>query len=167
MPQRLPRYLIEARHWTVEDAGSLVGIASLGTLIATLAAGFLVRRGVPLFSGLLLAFGITSVAATGIFGLQTPGIILVPLILVMMTGYGLLPGFVFANVPVVAVGPARATLAYGAIAQFGNVGTFAGTPIFAAAYQTAGWPGGAGFVAAMAAAGTALAWVLRGRMGSH
>ena len=160
----LIRYLTEARHWSAADAGSLVGAVSLVTLVATLAAGFLVRHRVPLFGGLAVAFVMTAAAGAGVFGAPVPDSTLVPLILVMMTGFGLMPGFVFANVPSVAGTPERAPLAYGAMAQFGNVGTFAGTPVFAAAYQAMGWPGGAGFLVTMAAAGIGLAALLRRSM---
>ena len=160
----LTRHLTESRHWTAAEAGSLVGAASLMTLAATLGAGFLVRHGAPLFGGLAVAFAMTSAAAVGVFSIPAPEFVLVPLVVAMMAGYGLMPGFVFANVPAVAATSERAPLAYGAIAQFGNVGTFAGTPLFAAAYQTAGWPGGAAFVVAMAAAGLGLAAALRRSM---
>ena len=160
----LGRFLLDVRNMSQSGTGNLIAGASLVTLAATLSAGFLVRSGVPLFTGLMLAFVMTSAAAAGVFWLVLPPSGMYLSILVMMAGYGLMPGFVFANVPTVAPTPARAALAYGAIAQFGNVGTFTGTPLFAALYQTLGWPGGAVFVAGLAAGGIALAWTLKERM---
>ena len=81
-----------------------------------------------------------------------------------MAAFGLLPGLAFASVPAVAPTPALAALTYGAIAQFGNIGTFAGTPLFAAFYTHMGWPGGAVFCVVICLAGIACAAAFRNAM---
>jgi hypothetical protein len=56
--------------------------------------------------------------------------------------------------------PRRASFAASAIAQFGNIGTFSGPPLFAAGVATMGWSGGAVFVAATCAIGIFLSYML-------
>ena len=157
----LARLLTQEQGWSAADAGALIGGASMVTLVSTLLAGFLVRRGVPLRAGLSTAFAVVALSAIGVFAFQPADAQLLLLVIALMAGFGLVPGFVFANVPTVAPSPERAALAYGAIAQFGNVGSFAGTPVFAAAYQAMGWSGGAAFVVAVAIAGVVLAGMLK------
>ncbi len=156
----LGRFLNDAQHWSLARTGSFLAAVSFITLGFTLFAGWLVRRGVRVLAGLGTAFVAVALSAVGVFAMQPVEPWLIASIACLMAGFGLIPGFVFANVPSVAPTPARAALAYGAIAQFGNVGSFAGTPVFAAAYQAMGWPGGAVFVASVAFIGLWLAWLL-------
>ena len=157
----LGRYLGEIRGWNHDSVGRFLSLVTLVCLVATLTAGALVRAGVPLFAGLACAFGGLALCAIGIFAAPVSDTQLIVLIIGMMAMFGLLPGFVFANVPLIAPTPDRAALTYGAIAQFGNVGTFLGTPLFAIAYKSAGWTGGALFVSLAALVGIGLASRLR------
>ena len=157
----LGQFLMDAQQWSLARTGNFLAGASFVTLVFTLFAGWLVRRGVTAFAGLTAAFVTIACSALGVFALQLNGAWLVACMVSLMAGFGLIPGFIFANVPTVAPTPARAALAYGAIAQFGNVGSFAGTPVFAAAYQAMGWPGGAVFVVSAAVVGLGLALLLR------
>jgi len=161
----LGRFLIEVHRWSFESAGSFMSFVALVTLTFTLGAGVLVRHGVPLLGGLCVAFTAIGVGGFGIFAIQPQGALLIGLIILMMAGFGLVPGFVFANVPNVAPNAQRAALTYGAIAQFGNVGTFAGTPAFAFLYGHFGWTGGGLFVAGVALVGITLAVMLRRALG--
>ncbi len=153
----LGRFLIEQQGLTEAAAGRWIGFVSLVSLGFTLLAGVLARFGVTLFFGLAGSFLIAAVSAAVIFATGASGLPLSFATIVIMAAFGLMPGFVFANVPTVAPGPAAATLTYGAIAQFGNVGTFAGTPILAVSIDTLGWQGAALFFAAICVAGTMLA----------
>jgi MFS transporter, DHA1 family, inner membrane transport protein len=155
----LGRFLVEIQLWPEARAGSFIAIVSVVSLFFTLAAGWLVRRGIGLASGMGIAAG--TVAATSLitFVLQPGDLVLVPALILMFAGFGLMPGLVFANVPRIAPTPARAVLCYGAIALFGNVGTFAGTPVFAWLQVNFGWPAGAAFVAFIALIGV---WLAKG-----
>ena len=157
----LGRYLVEARHWSLDQAGTFQALVALISLGFTLSAGFMIRFGVSLFMGVTTAFGVLAISAVAVFTDQLPEATLIPTMIVMMASFGLLPGFVFASVPSVAPTAFLTTLTYGAIAQFGNVGTFLGTPIFAAAYKSFGWNGGALFVGTVALIGIALTAKLR------
>ena len=153
-------FLQSAMAWPLSSIGPFMALCSFVSLAFTLAAGFLIRAGLSLFAGFAAAFLGVAVTAIGIFVGQPETIALVPLMLVMMACFGLLPGFAFSSVPEVAPTPVLAALTYSAIALFGNVGTFLGTPIFAASYNAAGWLGGAMFVVTMSAAGICLATLL-------
>jgi predicted MFS family arabinose efflux permease len=157
----LGRYLMEARGWPLADASAFMALAALVPLVATLLAGVLVRQGVGLMAGFLAAFGLIGFCAIGIYVLEPSPTVLQALIIIMMAAFGLLPGFCFANIPKVAPGDAKAALAYSAIAQFGNVGTFIGTPLFAWCFTIGGWPGGASFVVFFAGLGAILAMLLQ------
>ena len=161
----LGRFLIEVHRWSFESAGSFMSFVALITLTFTLGAGVLVRHSVPMLAGLSIAFAAIAVGGFGIFAIQPQGALMVSLIILMMAGFGLVPGFVFANMPNVAPNAQRAALTYGAIAQFGNVGTFAGTPAFAFLYSHFGWTGGGMFVAGVALTGIGLAVMLRRALG--
>ncbi|MFN0191651.1 MAG: MFS transporter [Aestuariivirga sp.] len=156
----LTLYLGTEGQWRPASVGSFMAFASFVSLIFTLSAGFLARWGVTLFQGFAAAFAGLAVTATIIFGFHPGAPVLVAAVLVMMACFGLLPGFAFASVPQVAPEARIAALTYSAIALFGNVGTFLGTPIFAASREMTGWWGGAIFIAAMSAVGTALAALL-------
>ena len=160
----LGRFLIGTQGWNDAQTGSFLAFASLITLVFTLGAGALSRWGVSLFAGLTGAFMVVGLSAVAVFtmGLSNAGV--TAFALLMMASFGLLPGFVFANVPLVAPTPVLAALTYGAIAQFGNVGTFLGTPIFAASYDRFGWTGIGAFIAGASLAGIAMAATLKGAM---
>jgi predicted MFS family arabinose efflux permease len=112
---------------------------------------------------LALAFSGAAAASALVFLADLPTGALTAAIVAMMAAFGLMPGFVFANVPGAAATPERAALAYGAIALFGNVGTFSGTPLFAASYQAGGWPAVFGVIAALCVIGVLLAASVRPR----
>ena len=157
-------FLTNVQQWDQNQVGSYLAFASIITLLFTLGSGFLVRLGVSLFIGLATAFTGLIGTAIGVFILQPQDVLLSILIIVMMACFGLLPGFIFANVPTIASTPVLATLIYGAIALFGNLGTFLGTPLFAISYNIMGWAGGAAFMIAMSMLGLVFAVALNVRI---
>jgi hypothetical protein len=146
--------------WTPAATGSFIALLTLVNLAATLAVGPLARMGLPLIPGLLAAFGIFGVSAGALFWGQHGDGASVLLSVIVMVAFGLMPGLVFVAVPRIAPDPARAAMTYGGIAQFGNLGTFSGTPLFAYAFGEAGWAGGVAFVAAVTLAGVAASLAL-------
>jgi MFS transporter, DHA1 family, inner membrane transport protein len=151
----LGRYLVEVQGWSLSATGSFIAGMTLVNLAATLSVGALVRWGITLKAGMLVSFVALGVSCAAIFllGLGDAGIIAATIL--AMIAFGLMPGFVFVTVPEVAPDASSAAMTYGGIAQFGNLGTFSGTPFFAFAYGQAGWPGGTLFVALVCAAGIA------------
>jgi predicted MFS family arabinose efflux permease len=78
----------------------------------------------------------------------------------MMACFGLLPGLAFANMPRVARSPEQTTLGFSAIALFGNLGTFLGTPLLALFLSAGGWEAVALVLAAISVVGAGLGWAL-------
>ena len=84
--------------------------------------------------------------------------------LVVSAGLGLVQGASFATIPALNPDPADRTLAAGAIAQMGNVGTVLGTPVLAALIAVFGPVALAGFALPICAAGIAVhSWQARRR----
>jgi hypothetical protein len=100
----------------------VVGIAG------SLAAGGLTRIIAP---GALVAGGFVAMAALFAVALALPGLA-APVSVAAMLVSGVVAGGGFAAVPWLNAPDADRALANGALAQLGNIGTFAGTPVLAA-----------------------------------
>jgi predicted MFS family arabinose efflux permease len=149
----LNRHLIDVQGWDAAAAGTFIAAMTLVNLAATLATGWLVGLGMTLRSGMVLAFVTLSVATAMVFTLALPAWLMVACVIAAMAAFGLMPGLVFVHVPKIAPTPALAAMTYGGIAQFGNLGTFSGTPLMAAFLDFGGWPAAALLVALVSAAG--------------
>ena len=149
----LGRYLVEVQGWSAGVTGSFIAGMTLINLAATLAVGAMVRWGIGLKPAMIVSFIVLGFSCAAIFlgSLSDTGIIAATII--AMIAFGMMPGYVFVAVPDVAPDAARAAMTYGGIAQMGNLGTFAGTPLFAFAYGQAGWAGGTVFVVFVCLAG--------------
>jgi MFS transporter, DHA1 family, inner membrane transport protein len=146
--------------WADASVGQFMAFASAITLAFTLLGGWLVRKGITLMQGFGGSFAALAAASFVVFSLRPDGGLLIASIMVMMASFGLLPGLAFANVPRIASQPKDAALTYSAFALFGNVGTFLGTPIFAAAYQSFNWQGGSAFVIVICVVGSIFTYFL-------
>ncbi|MFN8828305.1 MAG: CynX/NimT family MFS transporter [Labrys sp. (in: a-proteobacteria)] len=160
----LNQHLIEIDGFTEVESGALLSVLALLNPVISLATGPLVRAGLDPIRGFVGGFLLIALSASPIFlGLSTP-MMTVVLAGVAMAALGALPGLAFTTLPVVAPDPGRAAQTTGAIAQFGNVGTFSGPPLFALLLSLLGWPGGAVFVIGGCLCGTGLAIALRRSM---
>jgi MFS transporter, DHA1 family, inner membrane transport protein len=151
----LGRYLVEVQGWSAGATGSFIAGMTVVNLAATLAVGVLVRWGVTLKFAMIVSFIVLGSSCAAIFLLQLGDTAIIAATIIAMIAFGIMPGYVFVTVPEVAPDAARAAMTYGGIAQFGNLGTFSGTPLFAFAYGQAGWPGGTIFVIVVCLAGVA------------
>jgi MFS transporter, DHA1 family, inner membrane transport protein len=142
----LGRYLVEVQGWSAGTTGSFIAGMTVVNLAATLAVGAFVRWGVTLKFAMIVSFIVLGSSCAAIFLLQLGDTTIIFCTIIAMIAFGMMPGYVFVTVPEVAPDAARAAMTYGGIAQFGNLGTFSGTPLFAFAYGQAGWPGGTAFV---------------------
>ena len=151
----LGRYLVEVQGWSAAATGSFIAGMTLVNLAATLSVGALVRWGVTLKFAMIVSFVVLASSIAAIFLLQPNNTAVIALTIIAMIAFGMMPGYVFVTVPEVAPDAAKGAMTYGGLAQFGNIGTFAGTPLFAFAYGQAGWPGGTAFVVAVCVSGIA------------
>jgi predicted MFS family arabinose efflux permease len=106
----------------------LAPVLPLVGLAGSLAVGPLTRLVAP---GALVAGGFVVMAAVFAAALALPGLA-APLSVLAMLLSGVIAGGGFAAVPWLNETEAERALANGALAQLGNVGTFAGTPVLAA-----------------------------------
>ena len=163
----LTRYLVDQAGWSAAEAGQFVAALTAVNLVVTLLTGWLVRAGLKFAPGMVSAFAVAALALGFVFvGHPQPLGIMIAATLAMVA-FGTMPGLVFTHVPAVAAGAEGTAMTFGGIAQLGNLGTFSGTPLFALAYQMAGWPGGAAFVATVCAIGAGLAVIVARRMNAQ
>lgn len=153
-------YMASVLGWTSETVGIALAIAPLWSLVFTLASGVLVRWGLGIFTGFAIAFTALAASTIAVFCFQLSQPMFIAAFAVMMACFGLLPGLAFANMPRIAATPERATLAYSAIALFGNLGTFVGTPLLAQVKADWEWTGVAAALVVFCAAGIGLAYAL-------
>jgi MFS transporter, DHA1 family, inner membrane transport protein len=153
----LNRHLISVGGWSAESAGGFIAAMTVVNLAATLSASLFAKAGMTLRGGMILSFAAVALSIAAIFAGGPGDAAVIALTIIAMIGFGLMPGFVFMAVPGIAPSPGEAAMTYGGIAQFGNLGTFSGTPLMAAAFQFAGWAGAAIMLAVVCAIGAALA----------
>jgi MFS family permease len=115
----LPEALVAPWLAPVLPVVGIAGALSAGALVRLVAPGWLVSGG---FVAMAALFGVA---------LAVPGIA-APVSVVAMLVSGMVAGGGFAAVPALNATDADRALANGALAQLGNIGTFAGTPVLAA-----------------------------------
>jgi predicted MFS family arabinose efflux permease len=160
----LGQFLRDVEGWKPEETNAFMSAVSLITLLATLGSGLLVRWGVRLLVANSVLFSGLAMTAVAIFVGQPSSGPAILFMVIMMSCLGSMPGFIMAMVPQAAPTAERAALAFSAIALFGNVGTFSGTPAFAALFRLGGWPAGAAFVVATSVTAIALTAVVQRRL---
>jgi predicted MFS family arabinose efflux permease len=153
-------FMTEVLGWSFDRVGIALAIAPLWSLVFTLLSGVLVRAGLGILTGFAITFSVLAAAVAITFCVPLSAPALIAALAVMMACFGLLPGLSFANMPRIAATPERATLAYSAIALFGNLGTFLGTPLLAQVKVDWGWIGIALTLAVISVMGVFLAWAL-------
>lgn len=135
----LPSYLVQSRGMATDDAGRTVAIVAALGVVGSLAAGWLMRRGVS--SGRLMAVGL--IASTGLAALSFAATVpLLPAVVCLGLSFalgGLVPSAVFASVPLVASDARAIGLINGLIAQAGSLGSLAGPPVLALWIEWVGW----------------------------
>jgi len=111
------------------NAPGIAAALPLISLCGTFAAGFAARAIAP---ALLAAAAFAANIALVLAILALPGAA-IPLALAMFFSMGVVPGAGFAAIPWLNRDLPDRARANGALAQFGNIGTFSGTPLMAAA----------------------------------
>jgi len=136
----LPAYLMESRGLAAEEAGRIVGATTACGIAGSLAAGWMMRRG--LAAGRLAAVGLVASTATAALAFSSG--IEMPLVVVGFAASfaigGLVPAAVFASVPMIAPEPGAIGPTNGLVAQAGSLGSLAGPPLLALWVEWLGWP---------------------------
>jgi predicted MFS family arabinose efflux permease len=134
----LPTFLVEAQGGGSATAGSATALVALSSVLGSLAAGWLLGRGLGpralLAAGLLMPLAsFPVVRAGGSFGAS------VLAAAALLAANGVVVAGVFAAVPRMAAAPDHLAVVNGLIAQLGSAGTLLGPPLFALAVGVAGW----------------------------
>ena len=153
----LPAYLVESRGLEAGTAGRIIATTTAFGIVGSLAAGWMMRRG--LTPARLAAFGLvasTVAAALAFSAAVGPAPAIVGFAASFAFG-GLVPAAAFASVPLVApdaraIGPIN-----GLLAQAGSLGSLAGPPTLALWVEWAGWSAAPLLLLAVAAVGAAAA----------
>lgn len=136
-----------------QQIGFWVGTLSVVSLAATFASGVILKLVKRPTLGLVLSFATLSVCGYLVFALRLPQNATLLFSALLLAAAGLIQGFVFASVPLVATTQEEAARANGGISQLGNLGAFLGAPLFGLFTVTGSWSGGAVFLTACCVAG--------------
>jgi predicted MFS family arabinose efflux permease len=162
----MPLILVTQLHLSVAAAGLFTTAAVAANIVGNIAAGVLLRAGIPVWANVALSFAVYGTASLIIFASGAgAGVIAVTAALTLGIG-GLSPGSIFAAVPRFAPSPALVTPTVGLIQQASNIGQFIGplaTGFFAAHF---GWAAVPFVMIPAACAGLATALGIR-RAGAH
>jgi DHA1 family inner membrane transport protein len=139
----MPLILVTQLHLSVATAGLFTTAAVAANVVGNIAAGVLLRAGIPVWANVALSFAVYGIASVIIFASgASGGVIAVTAALTLGIG-GLSPGSIFAAVPRFAPSPALVTPTVGLIQQASNIGQFIGplaTGFFAAHFGWAAVP---------------------------
>jgi MFS family permease len=136
----MPLILVTQLHASVAVAGLFTTAAVAANIAGNIAAGVLLRLGIPISANIAMSFAVYGLASLIIFASGAgAGVVAVTAALTLGIG-GLSPGSIFAAIPRFAPNPALVTPTVGLIQQASNIGQFAGplaTGFWAAHF---GWP---------------------------
>jgi predicted MFS family arabinose efflux permease len=132
-------YMSKIWLWPESKIGFALFMAPLWSLLFTLGAGWLVRGGVGIASGYAATFATLALSSAVVFLNSESAPFIYVAVAVMFACFGLLPGLTFANMTAVARTPQQVAIGFSAIALFGNLGTFLGTPLLARMEAQGGW----------------------------
>jgi DHA1 family inner membrane transport protein len=139
----MPLILVTQLHLSVAAAGLFTTVAVAANIGGNIAAGVLLRAGIPVWTNVALSFAVYGTAPLILFASGAgAGVIAVTAALTLGIG-GLSPGSIFAAVPRFAPSPALVTPTVGLIQQASNIGQFIGplaTGFFAAHFGWAAVP---------------------------
>jgi predicted MFS family arabinose efflux permease len=134
----LPTFLVERRGAGAAAAGTATAMVALASVLGSVAAGWLLRRGLGLRGlaaiGLLMPLAIwPAMLDEGSLGGSVLGAAL------SLVVNGAVVAAVFAAVPGVVAATDQVAVANGLVAQFGSAGSLLGPPLFAWAVAGQGW----------------------------
>jgi predicted MFS family arabinose efflux permease len=140
--------------------------AKLNRALGNLAAGLLMRRGVPLWKIAAFAFAFAGVAAFGIFAEGWPVALVAGVAALSLAVTGLVPASIFAGAPRVSPAPQLLGITMGLVVQATNLGQLLGPAALGAWVERAGWGAAPALFALVAIAGLAVAAGLRRHVAS-
>lgn len=160
MTTLFPTLLVERMGLTVPDAGRLSALVVLANAAGNVAAGGLMRLGVPLWATAGAGFAAIGLFSLGVFSnLPTAWICLFAAASLAVSGT--IPASIFAATPALAPAPYLVPITLGLIMQASNLGQLLGPAALAAWIERVSWASGWGVFALIGAAGLIVAAALR------
>ncbi|HSV45578.1 MAG TPA: MFS transporter [Ramlibacter sp.] len=134
----MPTYLLEQGMGLTEVSGAVALMIAVNAP-GNMAGGWLLQRGLPLGTLVLVSAAALSTAGFAVFASMPPaGIVIVLGTLLSFFG-GILPGAIYAVVPAVAARHDNLGSVNGLVVQASNIGTLAGPPCAAVLASGSGW----------------------------
>jgi MFS family permease len=151
----LPAYLVDNRGLAPADAGQIAAVATAFAIAGSLAAAWILHRGVA--PGRLVALGMIVSTAIAALAFSAPVRLGIAAFAVSFAVGGLVPAAVFASVPRIApdsraIGPIN-----GLLAQAGSLGSLAGPPLLGLWIGWTSWPLAPALLLAVAVVGAVCA----------
>jgi predicted MFS family arabinose efflux permease len=160
----MPTLLVERLGLSLSAAGAISAVTVAANAIGNMSAGVLLRFGVPIWTILAGAFGFLGFAGFGIFSDAAPVALVAGLAACSLALTGLIPGSIHAAAPKLAPTSALLAISLGLIQQVTNLGNLTGPSALAWTVELLGWAAAPLFFAGIAAAGLAVALLLRSAM---
>ncbi len=157
----LPTLLVERMGFSIGQAGTIAAVTVLANMFGNLAAGLLLRRGVPLWIIMFAAFAFLGVAAFGIFNDAYPVLLVTLLASASLAITGLIPASIFAASPRLATAPHLLAVALGLIVQGSNIGQLLGPAALGMWAENYGWSSAPVLFGIVALSGIGVAMLLR------
>jgi len=153
----LPAYLVESRGLEPGTAGRAVAIATAFGIAGSLAAGWMMRRGLAPRRLAAIGLGASTVVAALAFDIAAGPALAIAGFAASFALGGLVAAAAFASVPLVAPDTRAIGSINGLLAQAGSLGSLAGPPMLALWVEWAGWSTAPLPLLAVAAVGAAAA----------
>ena len=158
----MPTYLIEREGFSVLSASLLIALAVFMNAPGCLAGGWMMKKGVPGWLGVLAGHAGMAVCAAGLYQPDIPFELRYGLALALPFFGGFIPPIVLARAQVHAPSPALYGTTVGLVIQVISIGQLIGPPIMAALVAASGnWQSGAWLTLTACAAGLVPAVLLR------
>jgi predicted MFS family arabinose efflux permease len=153
----LPTLLVERLGVSVANAGLIAAITIVANGAGGVSAGFMLRRGFPLWLLFAGAFSFMAAAAFGIFNGAMPVTGIAVLATASLGITGMLPASTYAAAPRFAPQPALLALTVGIVVQMSHLGHVIGPSMLGAWVEQWGWSSSPALFTAIAAGGLGVA----------
>jgi predicted MFS family arabinose efflux permease len=157
----LPTLLVERLGLSVAEAGGIAALVVLANAAGNVAAGAVLRAGIPLWIVVATGFAFLGGAVFVIFHPGMPAYAVAGLAAASLAVTGVIPATIFAATPRLAATPSLMAVTLGLVLQASNLGQLLGPSALGAVVQTWGWPAAPFLFLAIAVGGVAVAAALR------
>lgn len=139
----LPTLQVERLGFSTSTAAIVTALVTAVNAVGNLSAGWLLQRGVPRVAMIVGATVPMAFCAAGIFVDGVPDLVRLVLAGLYSAVIGVVPGSLFAAIPVHSPRPDLAGASTGLLMQGSNIGGLLGPPITGALVSAGGWPNAA------------------------